>query len=97
MTKELIEKLLNNQPQGQDIPTYLAQEFKRIQEVKRIIRNAQEDKIKLKEEFDQDIRTINEAVKIAQSLCKHEEKSFNPDPAGGRDSYYECDICGKTL
>jgi hypothetical protein len=32
-----------------------------------------------------------------QTKCKHEHKTFYPDPSGNNDSYYECDDCGKYL
>lgn len=38
-----------------------------------------------------------EIRKIQHFNCKHESKTFNADPAGGHDSYYECNICGKEI
>lgn len=42
-------------------------------------------------------KTFSSNLTIYQSQCKHPSFSYWGDPAGGSDSFNECDICGKHL
>lgn len=36
-------------------------------------------------------------LKAFQKECKHKSTRFQEDPAGGRDSYFICNVCDKAL
>ena len=46
-----------------------------------------------KEIFDT-MRRLREELNQLPERCPHEDVTFNPDPAGGSDSYYHCHDCG---
>lgn len=97
MTEEVIRQLLNH-PEApiQDIPKYLATQILRITRLKNRLSAHKQKLEKLKEEYEAAVKREKEEFLKIQAECKHESQSFNPDPAGGRDSWHECDICGKT-
>ena len=41
--------------------------------------------------------TQREKISSLQKECQHWLKTYYSDPAGGNDSYYECNICGKNI
>jgi transposase-like protein len=36
-----------------------------------------------------------ERLQIQCNLCMHDAETYHPDPSGGSDSSYVCDICGR--
>jgi phage/plasmid-associated DNA primase len=52
---------------------------------------------KLKEKHKKELEDLKKELEVIKSNCKHYCQSFNPDPCGGRDSYYSCNHCGKEL
>lgn len=51
----------------------------------------------IQKKFKEDIDSLDKELSEVRKNCVHEQQSFNGDPAGGRDSYYSCNICGKAL
>lgn len=98
MTEELIRSLLAH-PEApiQDIPKYLAAQYSRITRIRNKRYRHHEKLRELKSMYDAACKQEQEDFKKIQGECKHEETSFEADPAGGRDSHRECCICGKTL
>lgn len=45
--------------------------------------------------YKEEIERIDRFIEEAQKQCLHLEKTFHGDPAGGTDSFYECNVCGK--
>lgn len=98
MTEGVIRELLNHPTAPvQDIPKYLAGQFLRISMIRNRVYKHQERLRKLKEEHESAVKKEKEDFKKVQDECRHEEADFHSDPAGGRDSYRECTICGKIL
>ncbi len=52
---------------------------------------------KIKEEYKERIGDIESDIVYQQSHCSHEVKEHYCDPAGGSDSFDECQICGKQF
>ncbi len=51
---------------------------------------------KERERHDKAVKKLQAAVfDLQENGCPHETWSFNPDPSGNNDSYYECDTCGR--
>lgn len=48
------------------------------------------------ERHEKAVKKLKAAIfDIQENGCSHETCSFNPDPSGNNDSYYECDVCGR--
>lgn len=45
----------------------------------------------------QRLAALRKALTEVQQNCKHSKLEFQPDPAGGHDSYYFCMTCGAKL
>ena len=43
----------------------------------------------------QALKDIKEANRVNQANCDHPIANYYGDPSGGRDSFHQCDICGK--
>lgn len=75
----------------------LAEELERIQEIKNSLRNLQKELEKNAKEYLEKNKAVTQKINDVRSICKHEVTHYHSDPAGGRDSYYECTICGATV
>ncbi len=65
-----------------------------------IVRAVTEIERKMQEEKNRHNQTMVSLCGVLAELrgkCKHPLSSFYPDPAGGSDSFRECDLCGDTL
>lgn len=51
----------------------------------------------VEKEFKAEMHLLKIEKEKIQSSCDHTLLSYHGDPSGGRDSYMECDICGKHL
>ena len=40
------------------------------------------------------MRKLNLERRALMGECKHEKRTFHPDPSGNNDSCYSCDACG---
>lgn len=49
----------------------------------------------LKEKYEQSVKEIKSKISELRLKCPHHETSFNQDPSGNNDSYYNCTLCGK--
>lgn len=43
------------------------------------------------------IARLNAKMAEMRTKCQHKKCTYHGDPAGGSDSYHECDDCGKYL
>lgn len=69
-------------------------ETKKIKEWKHSISAKWE---RARQEYDKVSSDLNKETANMQSQCPHRRKTYHSDPSGGRDSYYECNHCGKYL
>ncbi len=46
-------------------------------------------------DYENTLKKLSCSEKEIQHCCDHPVSTYNADPAGGSDSYRECDICGK--
>ena len=49
------------------------------------------------ERHDERVNKIEREIAGIRGRCTHRKRTFHGDPAGGNDSYYRCDICGKEM
>lgn len=96
-TRDLIAAIRKALPRGEDPDFWLADQLSRAQAVRReraaflqAIQVAEDD---LKER----VKAVRADIQKLQAGCPHWTSTYHPDPAGGRDSWYECDFCGKDL
>jgi hypothetical protein len=93
----LLKTLMNNCPAEVSHDIYLAQELKRIEDIRRklcVIRATRETEIA---EQKRKLENLDKAVDKVRAECKHEATQFHPDPSGGSDRYTECLICGAEV
>ncbi len=76
---------------GEHISIIIEQE-KNITHQVHEVQITRESEKKRREEFDDKIAKI---ISDIQSKCPHWETSYYGDPAGGSDSFTECDLCKK--
>lgn len=51
-----------------------------------------------KDRHDKNVKNLRDKIREVQKMmCSHPSSSFHSDPSGGRDSYYECDVCGGVV
>lgn len=98
LNKELIEVIIKANPGVtlETLPPILVKELQRINYIRNSRSLINENKIKAKEEYEMKCKNLNTEMTELQKNCKHETQSYNGDPSGGRDSFYECDICGRV-
>ena len=96
MKKETIARLIKDYS-GDDLAEYLSsvlEEEKTLkQEISRLSSREDDDKkrhVKILEGFREEWRNI-------RKRCHHYEFTFCPDPSGGNDSEYICDMCGASM
>lgn len=46
---------------------------------------------------DKKIERINKKIRELRAKCPHKKTTFHDDPAGGFDSFHECNDCGKHI
>ena len=50
-----------------------------------------------KEEYEKQLKRIDETEKIMQGACDHPARTFHADSSGNNDSWSECQICGAEI
>lgn len=97
LTPDLMRKFRESQPQegGMDIDSWICLQFQRLQNIQYQLKHAQSQVTRVEMEYAKKLAAAKKEVEQVRSECTHEVETYNPDPAGGRDSFYRCDICGR--
>ncbi len=77
-----------------ELADYISLALNQMAQVRITIRDLNIRLEKLKEEYESSCKQIRQEIRSAQNNCPHPDHSFHVDPAGGSDSYFQCDNCG---
>lgn len=80
-----------------NLAAHLAAELKAIESIRRDINNAAADRLAEIQRHQREMALIDEGLTEARKRCKHWTRTHHPDPSGGSDSHYTCDICGERF
>lgn len=78
----------------EEVPPNKAEQIRGWVEIQKGITRAKDEIEHLEKEHKKKLAVIETKIKEIRMKCKHEKKKHYADPAGGSDSFDECDICG---
>ena len=97
-SKELLADLLDEaKSKDADVPQYIHNELMAINRIRSTKKRLQKELQLVKMEFDTAVGKNKESLSQLQRECKHRLKTYYGDPAGGHDSFYECNDCGAQV
>jgi hypothetical protein len=95
-SKELLADLLDEaKDKNTDVPQYIHNELIAINRIRSTKKRLREELQILKKDFDAAVGRNKDSVTELQKECKHRQRTYYGDPAGGNDSFHECNDCGK--
>jgi hypothetical protein len=96
MTKEIIAKYIAEYA-GTDLASDLYAFLHQVNGIKQERYRLDQERRRLEEDYVTAKNSWKIKLNTLQSRCPHPETVFHDDPAGGNDSYYQCQYCGKVL
>jgi hypothetical protein len=96
ISKELIKQIVDEY-KGNDIADHLHTQLKLVEEIQSGIRVVNKTLQDVQNNYEKTVKDLKTNIKNYQNKCKHWTRTYNPDPSGNNDSFYECNICGKEF
>jgi len=96
INKNTIEKFIANY-QGGNLASALAAFLSKAASIQQERMRLDQEFGKIQEEFRANKVCWERKVQNFQRGCSHAEVRYIPDPAGGSDSYNQCQFCGKEF
>ena len=72
-------------------------ELKNIENTRRAITHCRQKEQEAKQVYEATMASIAKDIACVQETCKHWDKNYYADPAGGSSNEVDCDICGKNF
>lgn len=96
ISDKVFRAIIESCPDNKDLAKHLSEEFARIEHIGWQIAQIYKDIRKIEESAQAQIQCCKKEIADIQEKCPHYHWKFNPDAAGGSDSYSVCEICRKV-
>jgi restriction endonuclease S subunit len=90
----IIQKILSKLDPKDDNTSILAQKLTEITEIQKRKWEIRKQQQEMKDRHNAEIGDLRKEEVRNHNRCPHYISNYHGDPAGGNDSYSDCDICG---
>lgn len=94
--KEVFERLIKEY-QGEDLAGYLTDSIRDINCIRNTLHSISCTRQRLLKEYEEALQELKKDELSIQKHCLHYSTTYFGDPAGGNDSWTQCDICGASV
>ena len=95
LTKKIIDKIIRACPSDHDLANWIVEQIQVLQRIRKLKRDLKQEEVRIKEDFVGAMRSIEKSRESFQEECPHYHDEYFGDPAGGSDSFYRCELCGR--
>jgi hypothetical protein len=96
-TPDLIAAIRRAKPADADEDAWISGQLANIQDVVEHLRLCERRRAEVRDEAAKRLAAIDADLAKIRGRCRHWKSRHHGDPAGGSDSFTECEICGKEL
>ena len=97
ITEDAITKIIAAKPENLDLPAWLATKISMLQDIDSQLTKICWERDEFKKTYSRRLDEYDRIRDEIQLKCPHYSTTRHADPAGGSDSYTECNLCGKDV
>ena len=97
VNKKVIKQLVVTHDGKTDLSDYLAEQLQLVEEIRQSVRRLYKERQEAERRHTEELDAIAKQLAEVHKRCGHPSRTHHPDPAGGSDSWTECDVCGASV